>query len=81
MPRPSRKLTKEEIVNIQTNPPKVMNSHEAGAYIGFSSATIGKLIKTDETFPAKRFSRGGEWKILLVELDAWLLNQKRQPKP
>jgi hypothetical protein len=81
MPRPSRKLTKEEIASVRTNPPKVMNSTQAGAYIGFSARTVGDLIRTDKTFPAKRFRRLGEWKILLVELDAWLSAQTRQPKP
>ena len=50
MPRPSRKLTKEEIASVRTNPPKVMNSTQAGAYIGFSARTVGDLIRTDKTF-------------------------------
>ncbi len=80
MPRPSRKLTKEQVEEIRTNPPRVMNTAQAGAYIGFSTRTVGDIIRTDKTFPAKRLRRLGEWKILLVELDAWLSAQKRQPK-
>jgi hypothetical protein len=75
MARPSRKLTPEEIRSVQTNPPKVMNTAQAGAYIGSTARTITELIRKDKTFPAKRLSRGGEWKILLVELDEWLFAQ------
>lgn len=75
MGRPSRKLTTEEIVIVRTNPPRVMNSAQAGAYIGSTARTVTELIRTDKTFPAKRLSRRGEWKILLVELDAWLSAQ------
>jgi hypothetical protein len=72
MGRLSRKLNKEEIVEIRTNPPKVMNTAQAGAYIGSTARSVTELIRKDKTFPARRLSRHGEWKILLRELDTWL---------
>ena len=77
MGRPFRKLTPEEIKSVQLNPPKVMNTAQVGAYIGLSTTAVRYIISIDETFPAFKLSVGGEWKFLLVKVDAWLLKKDR----
>ena len=75
MPRPSRKLNEEQVEKIRTNPPRVMNTAQAGAYLGMEARTIVELINKDRSFPAHRLTRKGEWRILLHELDEWMMSQ------
>jgi hypothetical protein len=75
MGRPSRKITNEQADALRINPPRVMNTAQAGAYIGSTARGITALISRDRTFPAKRLSHRGEWKILLHELDSWLMGK------
>ena len=56
------------------------NSEEIGEYIGESSRIISKLV-LDENLPAWKRKSSGPWRALDVDLDLWLIGQRKKYLP
>ena len=68
MARTSKQLTEQEIASIKQNPPFLMNTFEAAAFLGKSVRTVREMFH-EEGFPIKRgSSRNSEMYVLRDDL-------------
>lgn len=68
MARKAKQLTEQEIASIQINPPYLLNTFQAAAFLGKSVRTIREMFHEDG-FPIKRGSgRHSEMYVLRDDL-------------
>ena len=72
MARISKQLSEEQIASVRSNPPYLMNTFEAGAFVGKSVKVIREWMQ-DKDFPVLRGnSPNSEKSVLRDELIAWM---------
>ena len=72
MARKAKQLTEQEIASIKQNPPFLMNTFEAAAFLGKSVRTVREMFQEDG-FPRLRASApGSELAVLRDELILWM---------
>ena len=75
MARKAKQLTEQEIASIQINPPYLLNTFQAAAFLGKSVRTVREMFQEDG-FPRLRASApGSELAVLRDDLIVWMKEQ------
>lgn len=64
-----------EKTSIRYSPPQVMTVDEVAIYLGFTEATIRRMLR-DREMPAAKVA--GQWRFLKTEVDRWLADLSKQ---
>ena len=75
MARKAKQLTEQEIASIQINPPYLLNTFQAAAFLGKSVRTVREMFQEDG-FPRMRASApNSEMSVLRDDLILWMKEQ------